>query len=227
LIEQLESQWRACSDDQHTGPDASPPRSHWPLLSRCRWGLVTILWLSILTVGFALVIDYHTRPGVAAAAPRHWPTASALTLSQQGATLVMFIHPQCPCSNASLLELEALLKQTATPSRSFIVLVNSLADHSPTETWATAHGMTGVTVVSDTSGRETELFGSQTSGDLFVFDRDGRLTFQGGITAGRGHVGQGVSSQTAKEAILHGRALERRPVFGCPLVDSAGGVAIR
>ena len=36
--------------------------------------------------------------------PEPWPAAGALQLSTAGKTLVMFVHPHCPCTRASLGE---------------------------------------------------------------------------------------------------------------------------
>ena len=46
-----------------------------------------------------------SRPGGDPEAPARWPEASALVRNADGPTLVLFAHPKCPCTDASLAEL--------------------------------------------------------------------------------------------------------------------------
>src|ERR1700747_2790456 len=63
------------------------------------------------------------------------------------------------------------------------------SDWQKTDLRRTAAQIPGVTALSDIDGVEAERFGAETSGHTFLFDRGGRLLFNGGITASRGHSG--------------------------------------
>ncbi len=70
---------------------------------------IALVWLSIVVTGLALAAWYTGSPGVSATAPELWPSESRIPLDPSRATLVMFAHPRCPCTRASLSELDRLL----------------------------------------------------------------------------------------------------------------------
>ena len=142
------------------------------------------------------------------------------------ARLLVFAHPQCPCSRATVRELSAIMAQNR---RSVDAYVLFLAPQSEGDLWVKgalwqeAAGIPGLHLVEDSGGREAQLFGASTSGQVLLYDSRGRLLFKGGITAARGHVGPNAGS----EAILHlllGSAGPRKttPVFGCSLRNESG-----
>jgi hypothetical protein len=77
-----------------------------------------------------------------------------------------------------------------------------------------------VTVLDDVDGTEARRFGALTSGQVVVYDADGRLRFSGGITPARGHAGDN-AGRSAIIALLEGAssASVETPVFGCSLLD--------
>ena len=70
------------------------------------------LWLLVIGVGLFILCNYENTPGVAAEPPQQWPVESQIQLAPQGATLVMLVHPHCPCTRASLGELALLMAHT-------------------------------------------------------------------------------------------------------------------
>src|SRR4051812_12480766 len=76
------------------------------------WAL-GVAWLGGAVVGGGTLLNYSNTagPGAGAAA---WPRGSALARESERFTLVMFLHPQCPCSRASVGELERLLASLGT-----------------------------------------------------------------------------------------------------------------
>ncbi|MBI3721401.1 MAG: hypothetical protein HY248_02520 [Fimbriimonas ginsengisoli] len=76
----------------------------------------------------------------------------------------------------------------------------------------------GVRVVQDPDGALARRFGARTSGQTLLYDAPGRLTFNGGITALRGHSGDNDGSD-AVVSLLLGQSPKHRltPVFGCAL----------
>lgn len=81
-----------------------------------------------------------------------------------------------------------------------------------------AETVPGARVIDDIDGREALLFGAINSGHVVVYDRNGILQFQGGITASRGHEGDNLGEDCALAA-LRGEvpSAECAPTFGCPI----------
>ena len=74
----------------------------------------------------------------------------------------------------------------------------------------------GVTTLSDIDGAEAQRFGAETSGHTFLFDRDGALLFNGGITASRGHAGANVGENAVISLITEQQFKQTQTlVFGC------------
>jgi hypothetical protein len=179
-------------------------------------------WATAIAVGFAGLAVYESRPGTDAAAPREWPARTRLTRDSDCWTLVMFLHPRCPCSQASLQELAELLSDNPFQVRTILLCCKPPGVPDGWErgdTWRQAMSMKHVTVHIDESDVERRYFGAQTSGQVLLYDPSGRLRYDGGITRARGHVGAN-AGRAAVEALLRGGAspVNSGPVFGCPLV---------
>jgi hypothetical protein len=182
------------------------------------------LWLALLGTGTALMLRYESTPGASGQAPVEWPVASQLRRTPGEATLIMLAHPKCPCTGASLDELAALMAENrghVTAHVLFLKPENAQDDWTKTTLWRTATAIPGVTVSTDHAGVEAARFGGETSGDVLLYDAQGRLAFHGGITVARGHVG-GNAGHTALAALLAGNPTSQThtPVFGCPLTAS-------
>ena len=183
-----------------------------------RWLLFAAAWLFTIVCGFALVVDFETKPSASADCEPTWPAGSQLTLAGDETTIVMFLHPACPCSSASLEELNQLLADKRVPAKTYLVIVGPIEAGDTSSNQDRAATIPNTVLWLDESGEEAHRFGSQTSGDVFVFDVSGRLRFQGGITAARGHVGPNAASAAALAAIDGRTTAEcHMPVFGCPL----------
>ena len=181
---------------------------------------VVLAWLAASGATFYLAQDYEASPGRPAAAPESWPAGSELRRVPGRASLVTFLHPRCPCSRATIDELEVLLSHCPGRVASTVVFQDEAGAAAGSALWRRAAVVRGVTVVAD-DGTERRRFGGFTSGETLLYAADGRLLFRGGITAGRGHRGES-PGRSAVEAFLldpgfappespHG------PVYGCPL----------
>jgi hypothetical protein len=180
-------------------------------------------WLATSALGFAVLMRYETRPGKAADAPAVWPTHSRLPRVPDGWTLLVFLHPHCPCSFATLNELTTLEGQA--PQSLHIVLVFCRPEGVPVDwekssLWTQAAAMAQVYRHSDDGDRERQRFGAAVSGQVLLYDSSGHLRFVGGITRGRGQQGENLG-RTTIVSILQGKAATGpiSPVFGCPLAD--------
>lgn len=192
-------------------------------MARWAWGIGVVAWMGAVSAGFASVWSYASAPGVGTRAPATWPEASRLRLARDRATLLMFVHPRCPCSRASLADLEGLLSRTRGLAAPVVVFVRPRgveAGWERSELRRSAERIPGAAVVDDDGGEEARRFGALTSGACLLYDAGGRLAFSGGITSVRGHEGKSFGEERIV-ALLTGVAADRRdsPVFGCPLDD--------
>ena len=71
---------------------------------------------------------------------------------------------------------------------------------------------------------EAERFGAETSGHTFLFDPSGRLLFNGGITASRGHSGDNAGESSIVSLINnHTAKIGQTFVFGCSFKTQSQG----
>src|SRR5258706_7114521 len=68
-----------------------------------------MLWLLASAVGIWILLRYENAPGRNCAAPERWPTEARINVPQGRYLLLMFAHPKCPCTRASIDELNRLL----------------------------------------------------------------------------------------------------------------------
>jgi hypothetical protein len=175
----------------------------------------------------------HTyQPAPAHGSVMVWPRGvDSISLDRKGENsqkIVVFAHPGCPCTRATLAELEEALTHGPADTAATIVFVTAglpeaLVDGS--DTIAQAQQMNRVTVVIDSDANLAAQFGATISGEVFVFDAAGQRTFHGGITTGRGHRGRS-SSRDHFEQAIRGQSDAANstaqpavdcPVFGCTL----------
>lgn len=186
--------------------------------------VVVGVWLVTVTAGLAALWAYAERPGPSATAPASWPAAATVPAPAEKPALVMFLHPQCACSEATVGEL-ALLMAHAQGRVAVYVFVYRPADSGPewarTGLWHAAEAIPGVKVTDDVDAKEARTFGARVSGQVLLYDRHRRLLFNGGITAARGHSGDN-PGRSALLALLNGAtpATTRTPVFGCFLFSA-------
>ena len=83
----------------------------------------------------------------------------------------------------------------------------------------TEQGTRSPRVEADEGGVEAKRFGARTSGHVLVYSAAGELTFQGGITAGRGHEGANAGQQGALDGARGRSCCEKSEVYGCQLDD--------
>jgi hypothetical protein len=178
-------------------------------------------WAAGVSGGVWFLWSYANRPGPSGPASIAWPRESSLRLDPARPTLLIFIHPHCPCSRASVDELDTLLARTAVRPSTMAVFVRPAGTEPGWERkglWSKAAAIPGVEAAVDPEGAEARRFGVQTSGHVLLFGPDGALRFSGGITSARGHAGDnaGLSQvlDRLRNAALPGSTT---PVFGCLL----------
>ncbi len=184
---------------------------------------MSLLGMSSASVMWLPQMSFEATPATPGTVPIRWPGESSIPRQAGIATLLVFAHPRCPCTRATLHELVAALDQADLPVAIQVLFGRPSAlsgqPWQETDCWRQAGEIAGATVNWDDDGREAERFGARVSGHVMLFDRTGNLCFDGGITAHRGQ--EGINGfRTALVDMLRGRVGRRSstPVFGCSLV---------
>lgn len=137
----------------------------------------------------------------------------------------MVVHPQCPCTQASISELSLVMTRCHNKVKAHVLFVSPEGrsqDWVRSDLWRRLKSIPDVDSVIDRNGVLAKKLDARTSGQTYVYDANGQLLFAGGITSGRGHEGDNLGADEAI-ACINGRAdkIACTSVFGCPLFDSS------
>lgn len=206
-----------------------------------------LAWGLCLSMGITLELRHELTAAAQSSPLARWPAVAGGLLSTELASpqidapnprtgppslerrpvVLIFLHPHCPCSNASLAEVLRVVGESPRDPLAFAVFVKP--EGTPTHweesnLWMSACRNPRLTVITDQNGRIAQLFRATHSGQVLVYDHD-RLIFHGGVTAGRGRLGPGASSRLLARQLEDPAGTRGTPVFGCPLAraqDTAG-----
>jgi hypothetical protein len=185
--------------------------------------LLTLVWLGSVSFGLSFLAVYDNTPGTDAGAPDTWPAASTIPRHPNQPALILFAHPHCPCTRASLQEFAELTALSRDQVEAFVLFLQPETDSDDwrkTDLWRSAKAIPGVTVVADEAAREAQRFQATTSGHVVLYDGRGKLRFSGGITPARGHTADQAGSLAIREWLSHHAVITTTtPVFGCSLLD--------
>ena len=192
--------------------------------------LAIVAWLGLLGGGLGVALHYESTPGASPdkEAPRQWP-AGVLERTPGKATLVMFAHPKCPCTRASIAELAELMERLGDTADAYVLFIRPIDTPEGWEkssSWASAERIPHVRVKTDADGVLAKAFGAKVSGYTVLYDVSGNEVFSGGITSGRGHIGDN-EGVTLIRSLVRGERTEHAttPTFGCELEDPTTGEA--
>jgi len=182
-------------------------------------------WLLSIGLGLHALLQYKGTPGNADATPQKWPANQIISPPADKPLLVMFAHPRCACTKASLEQLNILCGRG---KGSFDAAILFFEPENPPGAWTktdlieSARSMPGLRVFFDDGGNVAKRFGVQTSGHTLLYGPQGNLLFSGGITGARGHLGDNrgcdaVLKLVRNESIAPDRA--KSDVFGCALFE--------
>jgi hypothetical protein len=183
------------------------------------------IWLAAVLAGFAGVIEFEMTPGLAGQAPAERPAGISSVSSSERPTLIVFAHPRCPCTRATMTELNNIL---AAYPRGVDVQVffrtpeEASEEWTNTALWNDAAALPGATVTADPGGAMARQFNARTSGHVLLYSAAGRLLFSGGVTPSRGHAGDN-PGRRAIVSLLRGRpdGTCGSEIFGCPVFESS------
>lgn len=184
------------------------------------------VWLAGVVAGSCYVWDHASTPADSTAPPVQWPGESTLPRQPGRTTLVLFAHPQCPCTVATLRELERMLPRTdgkLDTVVAFLQPTDSRDDWTQSRNWKLSQAIPQVSTVVDHDGIEAARFCANASGEARLYDESGRLQFHGGLTSARAHEGES-AGRAAVLSLVSGKpaATNCSPVFGCSLFSPAG-----
>jgi hypothetical protein len=182
-----------------------------------------VLWGTGIAGGFVYAMLYEITPATSEVAGNQWPAATSCSLTRQHPTLVLFVHPHCPCSRASLNELSVLMTHCEGRLDAHVLFYkpsSASREWTRTDLWYAAARIPGVQPRVDVDGAERRHFGARVSGEVFLYQASGELAFHGGITASRGHAGDNAGRSAIESLVLNNTAVaSKTPVFGCELRD--------
>ena len=182
-----------------------------------------LVWVAILVTGFFILAGEEFTPVTDFAVKTTFPPRSTLALAPGVPTLIMFAHPRCPCTRASMHELaESMVSlQHRVAATIVFTLPKGVAPHwEQGELWQEAAAIPGIQVVTDRDGQEAGRFGVKGSGHVLLYEPSGQLAFSGGITPSRGHEGDNPGRSAVISLVLQGRSpVNHTPVYGCPLLE--------
>ncbi|ASJ70200.1 RedB protein [Granulosicoccus antarcticus] len=195
-----------------------------------RLGAMIGLWLGLAGTALFVMADYGSQPGQAGVAPTLWPSeaSSGIVPTTGKPTVVLFAHPLCPCTRATLVELEGMTNRLYGQFDLHVLFYQPADVSAMPDIWAAsdlrriANSLPGTQSHTDVDGELAKYFGAYTSGQVLLYGTDAKLRFAGGITPSRGHAGSNRGSATLISSILGDTGVDPlapvlNPVFGCGL----------
>jgi hypothetical protein len=133
----------------------------------------------------------------------------------------MLAHPNCPCTRASIAELEIIMSNLHGRVAAFVLFSKPGANETEiqnSDLWKTAASIPGVRPAFDNQAAETSRFDAEVSGQTMLYNPQGDLVFSGGLTSTRGNQGANEGADTIIRIVRSGATqLHGAPVFGCAL----------
>ena len=176
-------------------------------------------------MAFGSLWKYESAAGAVGNVRSSWPEETMVHRDPELATLIVTLHPKCPCSRATVDELAKVMAHCQGKLVTQVLVVrpkDAPEGWEKTDLWSSAAQIPGVTAIADVDGIESQRFGAMTSGQALLYSHDGRLLFAGGITESRGHSGDN-AGRSLIVALVHRELRDsttqppRTAVYGCPL----------
>lgn len=193
-----------------------------PILKKTFGILGMALWLGLVALGMGKLNAYANTPGERANASTTFPLLSRVQTEKGKSTLILFVHPKCGCSVATVAELARLFPKISSQTVVNIIFLKpeGFSEHDVRgDLWEDAKKISGAVLKIDSENRESDLFGAKTSGQTFLYNSAGYLIFEGGLTSSRGHTGDSKGRQDILNYFENpiNWTLAESSVFGCGL----------
>ena len=186
------------------------------------------VWLLTVGSGVAALWGYSFRSCNADSAVGVWPSDSEVVRDRSCSTLIVFVHPQCSCTRATVSQLATVRRNCSVPYKLVVVMLQPEKGlpWRDTPMQSDIARLKPVQLVDDPGGREAIRFGVGCSGTCLLFSLNGQLLFRGGITESRGHEGTCVGSRQLLACLSHSSdgsptaSVSQNPIYGCSLVST-------
>ncbi|HEX7604290.1 MAG TPA: hypothetical protein VF316_21880 [Polyangiaceae bacterium] len=182
-----------------------------------------IAWVAALAVSMVMVYFHGNVAARTVPSVPTWPSTATLTRARGLPTLVMAAHPLCPCTRASLDELNVIMNRFQGKVTAYVLFIHPAgtdATWDAASTRARAGEIPGLVALTDLDGVESARFHLSVSGQIALYDANGKLVYSGGITGSRGHAGDNAGRELVSTWLEQGSAAgDHQPVYGCGLVD--------
>lgn len=192
-----------------------------------------VAWGGIVLASLGGMAVYQSTPGAVAAdvdanalrrvAAHH---DAATNSSKATHRLLVFAHPRCPCTEATIAELSRLVTWCAGRLDAEVYFYQPSGEPdawSKTSLWEAADRIDGVRVRVDRDGTFARECDVSTSGQVLLINTEGHLLFSGGITPSRSHHGDNDGSAAIVAHITRGNGDASTPVFGCEIFNVTEG----
>ena len=161
--------------------------------------------------------------------PAKFPAVNMPAQNAKLPGIYLILHPRCPCSGVSLEAFSRILERVDGKVNATIVFVKPNADLKDewvqSKLWKTAQGLKNVKLVVDDQGAIAKAFDAQISGQVLLYDENGRLRYSGGLNEARGQQASGIAEERVVSLIASKVRTDHTntaglPALGCPLHDS-------
>ncbi len=187
--------------------------------------LVSSLWIGGICAGTIAMLEHGFDPGKKCDAPLNIPPElTALSRNDKPLTVFIAVHPDCPCTGASLEQLDHLLARNPDSVEVVgIVRANDPWQSKSSSYWKRLEAIPNAHPVADPEGKFAALLGTYVSGSTVAYGQRGNLLFQGGVTASRGHAGPSQALDDLESIARQLAPLElcSTPIFGCSLENDS------
>lgn len=181
------------------------------------------VWFTLVVAGFLALMREAYTPVRTEELAFTFPASAGFALDPARPTLLIFAHPQCPCTKASFRELDELRAQAN--DRLAVKIIFTVPPSEPIEwvkgdLYTAATRMKDIQILLDRGGILARSFHIVGSGHVLVYTPNGRLHFSGGITPSRGHDGDtpGGAAIVRMARGQFGSTIIQQPVYGCTLL---------
>lgn len=194
-----------------------------PLVGARGIAALVVAWVAALAVSMVMVYFHGNVASRTVPSAPTWPGTSTLERTPGLPTLVMGAHPLCPCTRASLDELNVVMNRFQGKVTAYVLFIHPTgtdATWDAASTRARAGDIPGLVALTDLDGVESAKFHLSVSGQIALYDANGKLVYSGGITGARGHAGDNAGRELVTTWLQQGTAAgDHQPVYGCGLAD--------
>ena len=186
-------------------------------------------WSATSIAVWAWTVAYGTTTAQAAQTRFANPAPIVGHVATERPTLYLFMHPRCPCTRATIVQLDRVFTATGLEKAELpeVIVVVTIPDDATendgawreSDTVRLASTLPNAVVWYDRGGVKARSFGAQASGSVALYATGGKLLFAGGVTVSRGHEGDSLGAEQLLQQIQNPneQVPVTAPALGCRL----------